>query len=186
MGHMAGAHGKTIQSKTGVRAVHKEMRRKYAARPQIAFFAQDWEDGYNVGGLFRLADACGAMEIVLTGKTPQPEENPMVAVTSMGQHRRIPWRHFSRHDDAIAALKADGWSLVAVEIADGAVDVGSFDFPDKTCLVLGNEGAGLYGNVMAQCDSAVFIPMFGKGRSLNVASAAAIVAYAAVFGSAIQ
>lgn len=180
---MAGSHGKTIQSKTGVRSLHKDMRRKYAARPQIAFLAQDWEDGYNVGGLFRLADACGATQIALTGKSPQPEANPMVAVTSMGQHRRIPWRHFARHDDAIAAMKSEGWSLVAVEIAEGAVDVNGFRFPEKTCLVLGNEGGGIYGQVIEQCDFAVFIPMFGKGRSLNVASAAAVVAYAAVFGS---
>ena len=80
-------------------------------------------------------------------------------------------------------MKSEGWSLVAVEIAEGAVDVNGFRFPEKTCLVLGNEGGGIYGQVIEQCDFAVFIPMFGKGRSLNVASAAAVVAYAAVFGS---
>jgi 23S rRNA (guanosine2251-2'-O)-methyltransferase len=175
--------GKTIVSKTGVREVTKEMRKKYGDRPKIAFFAQDWEDGYNVGGLFRLADGCGASEIILTGKSPKPEENPMIAVTSMGQHRRVSWRHFDRHDDACMALIEEGWTLVAVEVADGAVDVSEYEFPAKTCLVLGNEGGGVYGNVIKKCAAAVFIPMFGKGRSFNVTSAAGIVAYAAVFGS---
>jgi tRNA G18 (ribose-2'-O)-methylase SpoU len=46
--------------------------------------------------------------------------------------------------------------------------------------VLGNEGAGVYGSVMKQCDSAVFIPMAGKGRSINVHVAAAIIAFDAV------
>lgn len=177
------AKGKAIVSKTGVRAVHKEMKRKYGVRSEICFFAQDWEDGYNVGGLFRLADGCGASEIVLTGKTPKPEENPMIAVTSMGQHRRIRWRHFDRHDDAVAQLKNEGWSLVAVEIAEGATDVNEYVWPHKVCLILGNEGGGVYGNVMQECDGSVFIPMFGKGRSLNVTSAASVVAYAVVFGS---
>lgn len=164
-----------------MRTVHKEMREKYDNRPEICFFAQDWEDGYNVGGLFRLADACGATQIILTGKSPKPEENPMIGVTSMGQHRRIKWRHFERHDDACQALLDEGWSLVAVEIADGAVDVNDYEFPERTCLVLGNEGGGVYGNVIKKCVACVFIPMFGKGRSLNVTSAASVVAYAAVF-----
>ena len=158
------------------------MREKYRNKPEICFFAQDWEDGYNVGGLFRLADGCGASEVVLTGKSPQPEESPMIGVTSMGHHRRIRWRHFERHDDAVMALKREGWSLVAVEIADGAVDVNGFDWPEKVCLVLGNEGGGVYGNVMKECVAAVFIPMFGKGRSLNVVSAASVVAYGAIMG----
>jgi len=176
--------GKTIVSKTGVREVTKEMRKKYSQRPDLAFFAQDWEDGYNVGGLFRLADGCGASEIILTGKSPKPEENPMIGVTSMGQHRRVKWRHFDRHDEACEALMGEGWTLVAVEVADGAVDVNEYSFPEKCCLILGNEGGGVYGNVIKKCAASVFIPMFGKGRSLNVTSAAGIVAYAAVFGSA--
>jgi tRNA (guanosine-2'-O-)-methyltransferase len=171
---------KTIVSKTGVRAVHRAMKSKYEDRPEICYLAQDWEDGYNVGSLFRLAEAAGAAKIVLTGKTPIPEESPMIGVTSMGQHRRVKWSHSVRHDAAIDQLKSEGWSIVAVEIAEGAVDVFEFEFPDRICFVLGNEGGGVYGNVMSACDAVVFIPMFGKGRSLNVTSAASVVTYAAI------
>lgn len=171
---------KTIRSKTGVRAVHKGSRARYVDRPEICFLLQDWEDGYNVGGMFRLAEAVGAVELVLTGKTPRPDENPMVAVTSMGQHRRVSWRPFDRHESAVLALKEDGWSVVVVEIADGAEDYREFSWPDRCCLVLGNEGAGVYGSVMKHRDAAVYIPMFGKGRSLNVTVAAGIVAFEAV------
>lgn len=174
---------RTIASKTGVRDVHRAMRQKYEHRPQLCFFLQDWEDGYNVGAMFRLAEAVGAEMVIGSGRTPQPDDNPMIAVTSMGQHRRVHFRHLGSHQQAAETLAKEGWSLIAVEIASGAIDIAECKFPNKTCLVLGNEGGGIYNAVMDRCEQAVFIPMFGKGRSLNVSAAAAVAAYAAIFSS---
>lgn len=140
---------------------------------------QDWSDPYNVGGMFRVADACGATELILTGKTPQLGENPAIAVTSMGAHRRVAWRYFERPLDACEQLKAEGFTMVAVEVAGESEHYMAYDYPEKCCLVLGNEGAGVYGKIMKVCDAAVFVPMAGKGRSLNVHVAAAIVAFEA-------
>jgi tRNA (guanosine-2'-O-)-methyltransferase len=170
----------TLHSKTGVRKLHKAAREEFGPRRDLCFLLQDWDDGYNVGGLFRVADGCGASELVMTGKTPVPPDNPMIGVTSLGQHRRIPFRHFVHHEDACLKLKEEGWTLVAVEIAEGAQSYQSFEFPARTCLVLGNEGAGVYGKVMKHVDHCVYIPMLGKGRSLNVTVSAAIVAFEAI------
>lgn len=74
-------------------------------------------------------------------------------------------------------MKEAGFTIVAVEVAEGAELYNRFEFPAKTCLVLGNEAKGVYPNVLRQCDAAVFIPMAGKGRSINVAVAAAVVAF---------
>jgi tRNA (guanosine-2'-O-)-methyltransferase len=142
---------------------------------------QDWEDAYNVGGMFRVADACGAAEMVLTGRTPVPP-HPQISVTSLGNHRRVRWRQIERYNEAADQLRAEGYTLVAVEIADDACPYNEFNFPDKTCLVLGNEAKGIYDSVLTRCDSAVFIPMAGKGRSINVHVAAAIVGFRALFG----
>lgn len=173
---------KTIRKKTQLRQLYKEHAGDY--RPmQLAFLLQDWDDPYNVGGMFRIADACGAHEIVMCGKTPTPP-HPQIHVTSMGQHRRVTWRHLgAKSDEAAKALKAEGYSLVAVEIAEGATHYMEFEYPEKLCLVLGSEGAGVFGNVMKQCDGAVFIPMAGKGRSLNVHVAAAVVAFEVLLGT---
>jgi tRNA G18 (ribose-2'-O)-methylase SpoU len=92
----------------------------------------------------------------------------------------VEWRQIVRHDDAIRILREEGNTLVAVEIADDAENYWDFDFPPKTVLVLGNEQIGLHGNVIKACDAAVFIPMVGKGRSLNVHVAAAVVAFEAL------
>ena len=166
----------TIRSKTGVRDIMKEYRAEHAPTSELAFLLQDWEDAYNVGGMFRVADGCGAREMMASGRTPAPP-NPMIGVTSLGHHRRIPFRHIEKNEEAALKLKDEGWSLVAVEIAEGAQSYLEYDYPPKTCLVLGNEAEGVYGNVMKHRDGAVYIPMLGKGRSLNVHGGAAIVCF---------
>jgi len=161
--------------------MHKEHFPEQARKIQLAILLQDWEDPYNVGGMFRTADACGISELIMSGKSPTPP-HPQIAVTSLGHHRRVEWRHIARYDDACRLLKQEGYQLVAVEIAEGAANYREFPYADKVCLVLGNEARGVYGSVMQQCDGAVFIPMAGKGRSLNVQTAAAVVAFEVLLG----
>jgi tRNA (guanosine-2'-O-)-methyltransferase len=172
---------KQIRKKAGIRKLFKEYESS-VARIDLVLLLQDWEDGYNVGGMFRVADACGATQILLTGKTPTPENSPLVGVTSMGAHRKVPWLHIENHLEACNKAAEAGYSLVAVEVADEASQYMEFEYPAQTCLVLGNEGAGVYGSVMKKCSAAVFIPMAGKGRSLNVHVAGAIVAFQAMLG----
>ncbi len=148
----------------------------------MALLLQDWEDPYNVGGIFRVADAGGVNEVLLCGKTPAPG-HPQVSVTSLGNHRRVPWRDLGRCEDAAKQLVDEGYTLVAVEIVEEATDYMEFEYPPRVCLVLGNEAKGVYGSVLKHCSAAVMIPMTGKGRSLNVHVAGAIVAFQALFGS---
>lgn len=166
----------TLHKKAKVKKKHRETE---PSGVRLCFLLQDWEDAYNVGGMFRVADGCGAEELIMTGRTPVPP-NPMIGVTSLGQHRRIPFRYFERHQDAAEALQSEGWSLVAVEIAAEAEPYRGFGYPEKTCLILGNEGAGVYQALSKLADASVYIPMRGKGRSLNVTVAAAIVAFEAI------
>ena len=173
------AEGRTVHKKSGVKHIYKDYVREHRPDIELAFMLQDWDDPYNVGGLFRVADACGATELIMTGHTPVPPD-PQVHVTSMGHHRRISWQKIDRHEEAAAAIKDAGYKLVAIEIAEGAVPYDEYEYPDKLCLVLGNEVNGVYTSVMKHRDAAVFIPMYGKGRSMNVHVAAAVVAFEAL------
>ncbi|MBW7928380.1 MAG: tRNA methyltransferase [Fimbriimonadaceae bacterium] len=168
--------GRQVRKKAAIRKV---FRGGPASQAEISFLLQDFEDAYNVGSIFRVADAVGAKLIVGTGRTPLPPD-PMIGVTSLGHHRRIPFRHVAGHEEAGTALREEGWTLVAVEVADGAIPYLEYEFPERVCLVLGNEGAGVYGSLLRQCAAAVYVPMFGKGRSMNVAMCAGIVAYRAI------
>ncbi len=171
---------RTLRSKGKVRNLHKSHSAK-RSEIELAFLLHDWSDPYNVGGLFRVADACGAVEVVLCGKTPSPP-HPQISVTSLGHHRRVQFQQFIKPQDAVSYLKQKGYALVAVEIADSAECYTDFAFPAKTCLVLGNEQVGINETMLRACDHSVFIPMAGKGRSLNVHVAASIIAFEALYG----
>jgi len=68
----------------------------------------------------------------------------------------------------IASLKEDGYTICALEITDQSVPYSAFDYPAKICLVVGHEDHGVTRQTLALCDVAVFVPVYGKGRSLNV------------------
>lgn len=167
-----------------MKQIYKQYVREHRPSIEIAFLLQDWDDPYNVGGLFRVADACGATEIVMSGHTPVPPD-PQLHVTSMGHHRRIPWQHIQSHEEAALLVKEAGYHLVAIEIAEGALPYHEYPYPERVCFVLGNETNGVYTSVMRHRDGAVFIPMYGKGRSMNVHVAGAVVAFEALRRSAL-
>lgn len=171
---------RTIRSKSKVRQLH-EQGQVARAPVELSFLLHDWSDPYNVGGMFRVADACGASEIILCGRTPAPP-HPQIAVTSLGHHRRVRHTHFLKPHLAVEYVKQQGYQLVAVEIADDAVSYTDYEFPLKTCLVLGNEQVGINETMLRACDACIYIPMSGKGRSLNVHVAAAVIAFEALFG----
>lgn len=162
--------------KTGIKRLYREVAKTYPANVEIAFLLQSLDDPVNVGALFRIADACGARELILTGSTPTPP-HPGIGLTARGCDRRVVWRRIEKIEDAIAALKVEGYHLVALEITDDARVYTEYPYPTKVCLVLGSEGKGVWPKTLRLCDGTVFIPMYGKGPSLNVHVAAALVAY---------
>ncbi len=130
----------------------------------------------NVGSIFRVADGAGMAQLVLTGITPTP---PHPTIDKVGRFKslRVPWRYEKDPLTAVARLKSAGYHMVAVELADTAVPYHEYEYPRKVCLVVGHEDHGVTKAVLNVCDTAVFLPMYGKGRSLNVHIAFSIVAY---------
>jgi 23S rRNA (guanosine2251-2'-O)-methyltransferase len=168
--------------KVEVRRLFADAVSAYPPRCQLAFLLQSLDDPLNVGSLFRIADACGAAEMVFTGKTPTPPHQ-VIDRTSRGHDRRVRWRHIPATDAACDALHDEGYHLVALETAQGARCFLDYAYPARVCLVLGNETNGVHAATLARCDGAVFVPMYGKGPSLNVHVAAALVAYQALLGA---
>ena len=78
---------------------------------------------------------------------------------------------------AVSQLKESGYTIIAVELSDTAVPYHTFTYPQKTCLVVGHEDHGVTKATLGVCDAAVFLPMYGKGQSLNVHVAFSIVLY---------
>ena len=135
---------------------------------------------YNVGSIFRTADAALVSEIILCGYTPAP---PRIEIekTALGAVDTVPWRYEQHATNAVRELQQNGWKVLAVEITDSSRSYDSLagnDFP--IALVLGNELVGIDSEVLSVCDGAIEIPMYGVKHSLNVSVAAGIAVFEAV------
>lgn len=161
---------------TDLKRFLRDYRRANRPEHDLKVLLQSVEYPANVGSIFRLADGAGVSELILTGITPTP---PNATIDKVGRYKslRLPWRYEADPLAAVAQLKASGYSVVALELADGAEPYFTYDYPERMCIVVGHEDHGVTRAVLDVCDAAVFIPMYGKGLSLNVHVALAVVLY---------
>ncbi len=131
---------------------------------------------FNVGSIFRTADAGVAAHIHLCGMTAHPP-NAKLAKTALGAFDYVPWSYHAQTADALEALRTHNIPCVAVEVGDGAVSYLEFDWPRPVAIVFGNEVHGVAAEVLARSDTRVYIPMKGHKNTLNVATAFGIVFY---------
>ncbi|MEW5805125.1 MAG: RNA methyltransferase [Patescibacteria group bacterium] len=141
----------------------------------------------NAGAIFRTADAVGVERIYLCGITPRPSQSGRagkdLAKTALGAEKHLAWEYKKRAGDAINQLKKQRFKIIALEQDKKAVDVFKFRLgkKQKIALVLGNEVRGISKNILKKCDKIIYIPMFGKKESLNVAVAFGIASYCLKF-----
>ncbi|MCP4418567.1 MAG: RNA methyltransferase [Chloroflexi bacterium] len=161
---------------TNLKRFLRDYRRNNKPEYDVVGLLQSIEYPANVGSIFRVADGANMTGLVLTGITPTP---PHPTIDKVGRFKslRVPWRFEKEPVPAIHHLKKEGYSVVAVELTDTAVPYHTFTYPQKTCLVVGHEDHGVTKATLAACDAAVFLPMYGKGQSLNVHVAFSIVLY---------
>lgn len=161
---------------TDLKRFVRDYRRANPLGKELVALLQSVEYPANVGSIFRLADGAGVSELILTGITPTP---PNATIDKVGRFKslRLPWRYEADPLPAIAGLRERGFGIIAVELADDSTPYFDYDYPQQTCLVVGHEDHGITKATLAACDAAVFIPMYGKGLSLNVHVALAIILY---------
>ena len=152
---------------------------KLPRRP-IHIVLDNLRSAFNVGSIFRLADAARAAEVIPCGYTAHPPHHKLEQ-TSLGTTDSVPWRRFDDTVSALTDLKANGIQLIAVETARGASPYHHFEYSFPVALVLGNEALGVSEAALRMCDSLVEIPVFGYKNSINVATAAGIVLYELLF-----
>ena len=138
-------------------------------------------DTYNIGGLFRLADAVAAEKLILCGGSETPPSS-RIHKAAVGTEEWVAWEYFPSASEAILNLKSkiQNLSVVAVEQSEKSVPVTSYEIPDEAeaiALVVGHETDGVTKEALALADSILEIPMFGVNKSLNVIVSAAIGTY---------
>lgn len=93
---------------------------------------------------------------------------------SVGTHNYMNVTYRAEPLEAVAELKALGYTVVGAEISDDSVELQNYEFPKKVAVIFGEEGLGLSEEMMAACDAIVSIPGRGAVRSLNVANTGGI------------
>ncbi|GIW67041.1 MAG: rRNA methyltransferase [Candidatus Parcubacteria bacterium] len=132
---------------------------------------------YNVGSIFRTADAVGIDKLYLTGYTPTPAKNKKIEKTALGAEKYVAWKYYRNIGYLLKKLKREGFQIAALEQNEKSLPYYQFKPKFPLVLIVGNEVRGLDKRILDYADYIIEIPMFGKKESLNVAVAFGIVAY---------
>lgn len=143
----------------------------------LAVVLDDLRSQWNVGAIFRTAEALGWGRVHLVGITPMPPAPGLVRV-ALGAERQLPWDYHARALDLLDQLEGDGYEVWLLEQTDDAVPLAQLEaaLPERLALVVGNEVGGVSPELLAACPRRVAIPLAGRKASLNAAVAFGIAA----------
>lgn len=128
---------------------------------------------FNVGAIFRTADAAGVNKIYLCGITPAPP-HPKIDKVSLGAEKTIPFEKKYSTARVINLLKKEGYQIVALEQSKKSINYTQLKKKNNIALIVGNDVKGISNSILDKCDQTIAIPMKGKKESLNVAVALGI------------
>lgn len=142
---------------------------------EIHLILDNLRSSFNVGSLFRSAEAFGATTIHLCGYTATPE-NSKTTKSALGADNWVEWKYFENTLECIEDLKANGFALFALETTQESQSLYDLNnnLPMKIAIILGNERYGLAQPILKRADFLVSIPLFGRKNSLNVGVCGAI------------
>jgi len=148
--------------------------------PVIAVL-ENIRSAYNVGSVFRTADAFLIDSIYITGYTAKPPHKE-ISKTALGAQDSVDWNYFENTKYAIEELKKNGYKIFAVEQVADSISLENFSKIDldKIAFIFGNEVSGVEQETILLCDGSIEIPQFGMKHSLNISVAAGIVLWESV------
>ncbi|MFI5164434.1 MAG: RNA methyltransferase [Bacteroidia bacterium] len=150
---------------------------------------------YNVGSVFRTADAFPVEAIYLCGITGYPPHKEILK-TALGATETVKWKYYKSTLEAIHELKESGYKIYAVEQAEGSIELQKLSppltppegmgtarespslregFRMGLALIFGHEVDGVQQDVLNVCDGCIEIPQGGTKHSLNIAVSAGVV-----------
>jgi 23S rRNA (guanosine2251-2'-O)-methyltransferase len=158
--------------------IKAKIAKKLVKNNEIYIILDNVLDTYNIGSIFRLADAVAAKKVLLCGGTETPP-NHRIKKASINTTEVVTWEYFEKTMDAIneLRLKIKDLQVVAIEQSKNSVPYNQFKYKTPTALVVGHESEGVSKEALALCDGIVELPMFGVNLSLNVMVSLGIVLY---------
>ncbi len=135
-------------------------------------------DTFNVGTIFRVADAVAVKKLLLCGITEAPP-NTKVKRASVNTWQWVPWEHSASTIQAIKRLKKEvpGLSVIAIEQTSHSIPYATATYRFPMAIVVGHETRGVSTDVLKLCDQVIELPMHGINTSLNVIVALSVVVF---------
>lgn len=135
-------------------------------------------DTYNVGSIFRLADAVAAEKVILCGETLTPP-NSRIKKASINTTGWVDWEYATTARKAVEDLrfKNKDIRIIAVEQDKGSKPFYQVKYEFPLAIVVGHESNGVSKEVLDIADIIVELPMWGINKSLNVMVSCGIILY---------
>ena len=130
----------------------------------------------NIGMCFRISESFGVQKIYFHHVSPSLE-NRIVKKTARNTISEVSHEYYTDFEEIIEQLKAEGNTIIGIEITNKSINIQNFKFNkhEKIVLLLGSERNGIENiNLL---DKTIAIPMFGRNSSMNVIHSLAISLY---------
>jgi 23S rRNA (guanosine2251-2'-O)-methyltransferase len=149
---------------------------KQSDKTPVIAVLENIRSAYNVGSVFRTADAFLLEAVFIIGYTAIPPHKE-IKKTALGAEDSVTWKHFANTTAAIEELRIMGYKVFAVEQAENSLKLqqANFESDEKIAVIFGNEVTGVEQQTILQCDGCIEIPQLGMKHSLNIATAAGVV-----------
>ena len=165
-----------LKSPSGVLAViARPVSGKSVAQTRFGLLLEDIQDPGNLGSVLRSASAAGCDAVFLSNGCADVW-SPKVLRAAMGGHFGLPIHESA---DLLAVAAAFRGRVIAATL-HGKTPLFDCDLRGDILFAVGNEGAGLSGDLLSLCGDQAYIPMAGGMESLNAAAAAAVCLFEAV------
>lgn len=149
---------------------------KQSEKVPIIIVLDDVRSAYNVGSIFRTADAFRVSGLYICGISARPPHKD-ISKTALGATESVEWEYFQDVHHAVKSLREEGYKLYAIEQADESISLEKFQPAkgEKIALIFGHEVFGVKDELVGMADACLEIPQFGTKHSFNVAISAGIV-----------
>lgn len=128
--------------------------------PGVCVYAEDIRSPFNIGSIFRSAEAMGAEKVLISPHCIDPTQ-PRAIRSGMGCIETMGWERVS--------LEELPPEIPVFALETGGTPIEEFKFPEKGICIIGSEELGVSPEALARATyGTVTIPMKGLKASLNV------------------
>ncbi|MEK7609884.1 MAG: TrmH family RNA methyltransferase [Patescibacteria group bacterium] len=154
-------------------------KKKKETKKDIRILLDNIRSAYNVGSIFRTAEALGISKIYCLNTTPTPIDRfgrirGDIAKVALGAEKLVEWGHVKGGVNLVKDLKRQKFQIISLEQATNSLDYKKVKIHSKALVILGNEVGGVSKKLLKSSDIIAEIPLNGRKESLNVSVAAGV------------